>query len=105
MSDFPAKTDQIRSRVRRLYRGYPEIAENDNILIFRYWEKYEPDHMYREGSIFYIDLFNVPELTRCESIVRAMRKLVEDGIINRPPKVQEARFEEEEHYRRHYGVT
>lgn len=83
----------IKQNVKILAEKHPEVKTNYNLLIIRYWMKY--DHAKT--------IFDITFCTSSESISRAFRDLVKSGDIELPKNIKELRRKEEKDFRLIYG--
>lgn len=82
----------IKHNIQLLTERYPEVKDNYNLLIVKYWEKFE-------GMV---DINQVESFTSSESITRAFRSLVRSGHIAVSEKTRKIRNQEEKEYIKHY---
>lgn len=103
--DFERQQYKIRENVLFLCNNYPEIVNvNHNQLVLRYWQKI--DCQINDDPLSGIMFFSEAEtwrLTSSESITRAFRQLVADGLIELPEDQSQVRESLEAEYREVYG--
>lgn len=96
MSAFAAQHQRIRDNVIDLVRQHPSAITDYRKLLQYYW-------YYVDGLKVFIPLDVLEKLTQPESISRAYRKLVEEGVIIVDEKTKAARVNQERQFRQHYG--
>ena len=65
------KTQTIKDNIKLLSESQPEVRDNYNLLVLRYWQKFEGVE----------NLLDIVDRTPSESITRAFRSLVRGGHI------------------------
>lgn len=88
-----SKKITVKTNIKLLVEKEPEVKDNYNLLITRYWEKFEQAHSLQD--VFYC--------TSAESISRAFRSLVRTGEIELSKGTKKVRKREEQDFRQHYG--
>lgn len=89
-----SKQQNVRDKVKLLVKAEPQCAANYNLLIVRYWMKYE-------GAKDLTDV--IVGCTSAESITRAFRALITAGEISLDQKTAQVRAEQEAEFRKEYG--
>lgn len=82
----------IKENIELLATEHPEVKDNYNLLIVKYWEHFE-------------GIKSINEVTLCtpsESITRAFRSLVRSGKIQLSKKTKQQRMQERREYIQHY---
>jgi len=93
--------DNIKENVRKILIEYPETRGNDNLLIFRYFERHADEVIKNFAKyILYHYPDNVKKLTSFESIRRVRQKIQEEGAFLPSEEVVTARRGREADMRR-----
>lgn len=85
----------IKHNLRLLAKSEPEVKDNYNLLVVRYWMKFEL------ASV----LEDVVDCTPAESITRAFRSLVHAGEIELTEEIKKIRRREEQLFEETYRVN
>jgi hypothetical protein len=88
-----AKNIGVRNNVKLLAEREPEVKDNYNLLLTRYWEKFESANQVKE----------IVECTSAESITRAFRALVKSGDIVLKEEIKKIRQREQKQFQKEYG--
>lgn len=87
------KIKGVLKNVLELSKLFPESITNYNNLIIKYWVMYD--------NVKNFDC--VENATPCETITRALRKLVENGLIEIPGKVKKMKEKNREFFRTEFS--
>ena len=80
-------TKNIRNKILSIAREYPEVADDDKLLIAKIWTD--------EGWDICNSLYqNLLKVSSPETIRRTRQKLVEEGALKPSEKATERRYEE-----------
>lgn len=93
--NFSAKHRLISENVVKIVREHPSTISDYRKLLQYYW-------YYIDGLKNFVPLDELERITQPESISRAFRKLVEQGVIIMDEKTKMARINEEKKFRSHY---
>lgn len=85
----------IKHNIKLLTKSEPEVKDNYNLLVARYWEKFE----------FANGLQDIQLCTPAESITRAFRSLVNEGEIELKEEIKKIRRREEKEYQEVYKAN
>jgi hypothetical protein len=103
---FTQRQAKARNNVIKICRDHPESIGNYGKLVLWYWIDIDRlltrDNYTKTYMTSILDL-NKIKLTSSETITRAFRKLVEDGVIVVSEKTRESRDIQQERFREHYG--
>lgn len=71
---------EFEEKVRHVMIKYPESKDDDNLIVFRYWELFTPDLELKAAirSFNYLYGDKIKNLTRPESITRMRRHIQND---------------------------
>ena len=86
------RASAIKNNVQLLTEKHPEVKDNYNLLIVKYWEHFEGIKNMKEVTMG----------TPSESITRAFRSLVRSGHIQISKQTKQQRLQERRHYIKHY---
>jgi hypothetical protein len=79
--------NKIQKNVLHIIQKYPEAANDDNVLIDRYW--HEIDSYLDDHSLYW----NLQRCTKMETITRRRRELYNLGLITYSDEAKEMREE------------
>lgn len=82
----------IKENIQLLAKKHPEVKDNYNLLIVKYWEHFEGIKSMNEVTMG----------TPSESITRAFRSLVRSGHIEVSKQTKQIRMQERREYIKHY---
>lgn len=95
MSVFANERATIRQNLLNVIANHPSALKDDASVVIFYW------HDINGGPILDHEVYK--RLEKPESITREVRRMIEDGIVQRPPEVQAQRQAKQHQFREHYG--
>jgi hypothetical protein len=84
--------NKIQDNILWLVNRYPKVKDNYNLLVTSYWYVFEDAKTFQDTE----------KCTSAESITRAFRKLVSEGLVTLNKDVEQMRNEREVEYRDKY---
>ena len=83
----------VKQNVFELVKAFPSLKENYNSLLVHYWAIYDNA----------TTIEAIVKATPAESITRALRKIVEIGLVDVPEKTKQARAEAQKSYKSEFS--